>query len=72
MRYQIVLMLLSLVCAALAATGTVFWTLLSVFDRQHRLCSNKLLLREERESGVAYWVQSQAVKVSFPSSKEML
>ena len=57
-------MLLSLVCAALASTAAVFAALLATIDKNHRLRSDKLLIRHGRDSGVAFWIQSQSVKAS--------
>ena len=59
-------MLLSLVCAALASSAAVLATLYAAIDNCHRLRSDKLLLRQGRDAGVAQWVQSQSVKVSLP------
>lgn len=65
-RYQIVVMLLSLVCSALASTSAVFVALFTAMDAQHRLRTDRLLVRPgNQESGVATWLQAQTMKVFY-------
>jgi hypothetical protein len=56
-------MLLSTVCAALAATAAVFACILVAVDKQHMLRGDRLILRHGREAGVAHWIHSQSIKV---------
>ncbi len=56
-------MLLSTVCASLAATAAVFACVLVAVDNQHQLRGDRLIPRHGREAGVAHWIHSQSVKV---------
>lgn len=62
-RYQIMIMFLITVTTCVGVVGSVYLAVLSIMDRQHRLCSEKILPRSAG-TGVEQWVKGQALKVS--------
>ena len=62
-RYQIMIMFLIAATTCIAVVGSVYVAVLSIMDRQHRLCSEKILPKAAAASGVEHWIQGQAVKV---------
>jgi len=62
-QLQLAVILLSIVCAALASTAAVYACILVAVDQQHMLRGDRLLLRHGREAGVAHWIHSQSIKV---------
>ena len=62
-RYQIMIMFLIAATTCVAVVGSVYLAVLSIMDRQHRLCSEKILPKAAAASGVEHWLQGQAVKV---------
>lgn len=61
-RYQIMIMFLIAATTCLAVVGSVYLAVLNIMDRQHRLCSEKILSRAAAGSGVEHWIQGQTVK----------
>jgi len=61
-QLQLAVILLSIVCAALASTAAVYACILVAVDQQHMLRGDRLLLRHGREAGVAHWIHSQSIK----------
>lgn len=62
-RYQIMIMFLIAATTCIAVVGTVYLAVLSIMDRQHRLCSEKILPKAAATSGVEHWIQGQTIKV---------
>ena len=65
-RYQIMIMFLIAATTCIAVVGSVYLAVLNILDRQHRLCSEKILPRAAAGSGVEHWIQGQTVKVHPP------
>ena len=63
-RYQIMIMFLIAATTCIAVVGSVYLAVLNILDRQHRLCSEKILPRAAAGSGVEHWIQGQTVRVS--------
>ena len=63
-RYQIMIMFLIAATTCIAVVGSVYLAVLNILDRQHRLCSEKILPRAAAGSGVEQWIQGQTVRVS--------
>ncbi len=63
-RYQIMIMFLIAATTCIAVVGSVYLAVLNILDRQHRLCSEKILPRAATGSGVEHWIQGQTVRVS--------
>ncbi|KAL3137213.1 hypothetical protein ABBQ32_006765 [Trebouxia sp. C0010 RCD-2024] len=61
-RYQIMIMFLIAATTCIAVVGTVYLAVLSIMDRQHRLCSEKILPKAAATSGVEHWIQGQTIK----------
>lgn len=61
-QLQLAVMLMSIVCAALASTAAVYACVLVSVDDQHMLRGDRLVLRHGREAGVAHWIHSQSIK----------
>lgn len=57
------IMFLIAATTCVAVVGTVYLAVLSIMDRQHRLCSEKILPKAAATSGVEHWIQGQTVKV---------
>lgn len=57
-------MLLAITATALASVAAVYAEVLSAVDTSHRLRSERLLLRQGPETGVAQWLTKQSVWVS--------
>lgn len=49
--------------ASMGTVATVLGAVLTAVDRQHRLRSERLIPRANRQKGVAHWVQAQVIKV---------
>ncbi len=64
-RYQIMIMFLIAATTCIAVVGSVYLAVLNIMDRQHRLCSEKILPRSAHGSGVEHWIQAQTVKVDL-------
>ena len=63
-RYQIVLVFLISVVTCLGAAGSVHLAVLVLLDqKQQRLCSERIVPRTGRGTGVAQWVSAQTVWV---------
>ncbi len=63
-RYQMMIMFLIAATTCIAVVGSVYLAVLNILDRQHRLCSEKILPRAAAGSGVEHWIQGQTVRVS--------
>ena len=63
-RYQIMIMFLIAATTCIAVAGSVYLAVLNIMDRQHRLCSEKILPKASAGSGVEHWVQGQTIRVS--------
>ena len=63
-RYQIMIMFLIAATTCVAVVGSVYLAVLSIMDRQHRLCSERILPKAAATSGVEHWIQGQIIKVS--------
>lgn len=61
-RYQIMIMFLIAATTCIAVVGSVYLAVLNILDRQHRLCSEKILPRAAAGSGVEQWIQGQTVR----------
>ncbi|DBA66382.1 TPA: hypothetical protein ACH3X2_002364 [Trebouxia sp. C0005] len=61
-RYQIMIMFLIAATTCIAVVGSVYLAVLNILDRQHRLCSEKILPRAAAGSGVEHWIQGQTVR----------
>jgi hypothetical protein len=61
------MMIMFLIAATtcIAVVGSVYLAVLNILDRQHRLCSEKILPRAAAGSGVEHWIQGQTVRVSL-------
>ncbi len=58
------IMFLIAATTCIAVVGSVYLAVLNILDRQHRLCSEKILPRAAAGSGVEHWIQGQTVRVS--------
>lgn len=61
-RYQMVIMFMITGTASMGTVATVLGAVLTAVDRQHRLRSERLIPRANRQKGVAHWVQAQVIK----------
>lgn len=57
------IMFLIAATTCIAVVGTVYLAVLSIMDRQHRLCTEKILPKAAATSGVEHWIQGQTIKV---------
>lgn len=57
------IMFLITVTTCVGVVGSVYLAVLSIMDRQHRLCSEKILPRSAG-TGVEQWLKGQGLKVS--------
>ena len=62
-RYQIMIMFLIAATTCIAVVGAVYLAVLNIMDRQHRLCSEKILPKASTGSGVEHWIKGQTIKV---------
>ena len=60
------IMFLIAATTCVAVVGSVYLAVLSIMDRQHRLCGEKILPKAAAASGVEHWIQGQAIKVCSP------
>ena len=58
------IMFLIAATTCIAVVGSVYLAVLNILDRQHRLCSEKILPRAAAGSGVEHWIQGQTIRVS--------
>lgn len=58
------IMFLIAATTCVAVVGTVYLAVLSIMDRQHRLCSEKILPKAAATSGIEHWIQGQTIKVN--------
>ena len=65
------IMFLIAATTCIAVVGSVYLAVLNILDRQHRLCSEKILPRAAAGSGVEHWIQGQTVKVPFVCPQAM-
>ena len=66
-RYQIMIMFLIAATTCIAVVGAVYLAVLNIMDRQHRLCSEKILPKASTGSGVEHWIQGQTIRVLMGS-----